>query len=168
MSIRSEARADLSAKAWRDAMDAKFFTYMNVTDYVLPLMVARRAGTIVNIVGTGGKIASPMHLPGGAANAALMLASAGLAAAWGHAGVRVNVINPAATMTERLQMSLEVESKMTGKAPEELLRLNEQRIPLRRYAKPEEVADAVLYLTAPGAAFVNGHDLLVDGGFTAR
>ena len=121
---------ELTPDKWRAAMDAKFFTYMNVMDYVLPRMVARRAGAIVNIVGTGGKIASPMHLPGGAANAALMLASAGLAAAWGSAGVRVNVINPAATMTERLQMSLEVGiASMTGKPPEELLRLNQQRIP---------------------------------------
>ena len=93
---------ELTPDKWRVAMDAKFFTYMNVMDYVLPRMVARRAGTIVNIIGTGGKIASPMHFPGGAANAALMLASAGLAAAWGHAGVRVNVINPGATMTDRV------------------------------------------------------------------
>ncbi|RVD31868.1 SDR family NAD(P)-dependent oxidoreductase, partial [Mesorhizobium sp. M4A.F.Ca.ET.020.02.1.1] len=81
---------ELTPDKWRIAMDAKFFTYMNVMDYVLPLMVQRQAGTVVNIVGTGGKVASPMHLPGGAANAALMLASAGLAAAWGPAGVGVN------------------------------------------------------------------------------
>lgn len=157
---------ELTPDKWRTAMDAKFFTYMNVTDYVLPLMVARGAGTIVNIVGTGGKIASPMHLPGGAANAALMLASAGLAAAWGHAGVRVNVINPAATMTERLQLSLEVESRMTGKSSEELLRLNEQRIPLRRYAKPEEVADAALFLASTRSSYVTGASLTMDGGLT--
>ena len=155
---------ELTPDKWRVAMDAKFFTYMNVMDYVLPRMVSRRTGAIVNIIGTGGKIASPIHLPGGAANAALMLASAGLAAAWGHAGVRVNVINPGATMTGRVQMALEAESRATGKPPEELLRQNQQRIPLGRYANPEEVADAALYLASGRASYVTGASLTLDGG----
>ncbi|MGR9167330.1 SDR family oxidoreductase (plasmid) [Rhizobium leguminosarum] len=158
--------SELTPDKWRVAMDAKFFTYMNVMDYVLPRMVARSAGAIVNIIGTGGKIASPIHIPGGAANAALMLASAGLAAAWGHAGVRVNVINPGATMTDRVQMSLEAESRVTGKAPEDLLRQNQQRIPLGRYAAPEEVADAALFLASARASYVTGASLTMDGALT--
>lgn len=157
---------ELTPDKWRIAMDAKFFTYMNVMDHLLPRMVARQAGAIVNIVGTGGKIASPIHLPGGAANAALMLASAGLAAAWGHAGVRVNVINPGATMTDRVQMSLAAESRATGKPPEELLRRNQQRIPLGRYANAEEVADAALYLGSARASYVTGASLTMDGALT--
>jgi NAD(P)-dependent dehydrogenase (short-subunit alcohol dehydrogenase family) len=158
--------AELTTEKWRIAMDAKFFTYMNVIDHVMPRMVERRAGSIVNIVGTGGKLASPMHLPGGAANAALMLASAGLAAAWGRSGVRVNVINPGATFTDRVEMSLATESRLTGRSPEELLRQNQERIPLGRYAQPEEVADAALYLSSARASYVTAASLTMDGALT--
>jgi NAD(P)-dependent dehydrogenase (short-subunit alcohol dehydrogenase family) len=158
--------SELTPDKWHVAMNAKFFTYMNVMDYALPRMVARRAGSIVNIIGTGGKIASPIHIPGGAANAALMLASAGLAAAWGHAGIRVNVINPGATMTGRVQMSLEAESRATGSSPDDILRQNIKRIPLGRYANPEEVADAALYLASARASYVTGASLTMDGGLT--
>jgi NAD(P)-dependent dehydrogenase (short-subunit alcohol dehydrogenase family) len=158
--------SELTAEKWRVAMDAKFYTYVNVIDHLLPRMVARRAGSIVNIIGTGGKIASPAHIPGGAANAALMLASAGLAAAWGHAGVRVNVINPGRTMTGRVQWALEAESRMTGLPQDELLRRGEAAVPLGRYATPEEIADAALYLSSARASYVTAASLTMDGALT--
>jgi NAD(P)-dependent dehydrogenase (short-subunit alcohol dehydrogenase family) len=135
-------------------------------DAVLKGMVARKTGAIVNIVGNGGKVANPVHIPGGAANAALMLASAGLAAAWARQGIRVNVINPATTLTERVQEGLKAESRMTGKSPEELFRQGEARIPLGRFAKPEEIANVALFLASDKASYVTGACLTMDGALT--
>ena len=70
---------ELTPAAWRAAMDAKFFTYVNAFDPLSKRMAARGGGVIVNVIGMGGKVASPTHLAGGSANAALMLATAGLA-----------------------------------------------------------------------------------------
>ena len=72
---------DLDPAAWHAAMDAKFFTYVYAIDPVINRMAARGRGVIVNVIGNGGKVASPTHIAGGAANAALMLATAGLASA---------------------------------------------------------------------------------------
>ena len=83
---RRYAPADLGPEAWHAAMDAKYFSYIHPLDAVLKRMAARGRGAVVNIVGMGGKVASPVHLPGGSANAALMLATAGLAAAFGPKG----------------------------------------------------------------------------------
>lgn len=67
-------------------------------------------------------MASPAHLAGGAANAALMLASAGLANAYGKQGVRVNTVNPSATLhTERLQEGMEVDAHIGGMTVEQAL-----------------------------------------------
>lgn len=55
---------DLSPAAWHAAMDAKFFSYIHPIDAVVKRMAARGHAAIVNIVGMGGKIASPVHLPG--------------------------------------------------------------------------------------------------------
>jgi len=159
---RRYAPADLDAAAWRDAMDAKFF--IHATDAVLKRMLDRGRGAIVNIIGMGGKIASPVHLPGGAANAALMLATVGLAAAFAPKGIRINAINPGATLTGRVQEGLKAESKMTGLTEAELLERNQARIPLGRLGTPEEVAQVALFLASDRASYVTGAIVPMDGG----
>ena len=113
---RRYAPAELDAEAWHAAMGAKYFSYIHPIDAVLRRMAARGRGAIVNIIGSGGKVANPVHLPGGAANAALMLATAGLAAAYAPQGIRINAINPGATLTGRVQEGLSAEARMTGLA----------------------------------------------------
>jgi NAD(P)-dependent dehydrogenase (short-subunit alcohol dehydrogenase family) len=161
---RRHAPDELSAQAWHDAMDAKFFSYMHPTDVVVKRMGARGRGAIVNIIGMGGKLANPIHLPGGAANAALMLATAGLAAAYGPKGVRINAINPGGTLTGRVQEGLAVEAKMTGKSAADLLAMQQAKIPLRRLGTPEEVAEVALFLASDAASYVTGAIIPMDGG----
>lgn len=158
--------AELEPSAWHEAMQAKFFTYVHVMDPVVKRMGARGTGAIVNVVGMGGKVATPTHLPGGAANAALMLASAGLAAAWGPRGVRVNAVNPTLTLTDRLAEGLAADARLRNSTPEEALRQSEARMPLGRLAKPEEVAAVVLFLASPRASYVSGAILSLDGAST--
>ncbi|MGE5090095.1 MAG: SDR family oxidoreductase [Candidatus Levyibacteriota bacterium] len=155
---------ELEPRAWHDAMDAKFFSYVHPLDAVVKRMGARGHGAIVNVVGMGGKIGQPVHIPGGAANAALMLATTGLAAAYGPKGVRINAINPGGTLTGRVREGLGAEARMTGLAPDELLARQQARIPLRRLGTPEEVAQVALFLASAQASYVTGAIVPMDGG----
>ncbi len=65
-------------------------------------MGERGSGAVVDVIGSGCKVAAVTHLFGGSANAALMLASAGLTSAYASKGARVNAVNPGLTLTERL------------------------------------------------------------------
>ena len=109
---------------------------------------------------------SPTRIPGGAANAALMLVTAGLANAYGGHGVRVNAVNPGATLTDRLKQGLEAEAKLGGVTPEEALRRATGRVPLGRLAEPDEIAAAVAFLASDRASYITGAILAMDGAAT--
>jgi len=157
---------DLTPEAWRAAMDAKYFTYVHAIDAVIKGMASRKRGVIVNVVGSGGKVASPTHIPGGAANAALMLVTAGLANAYGRHGIRVNAVNPGATLTDRLKQGMEADAKLSGVSPEEALKRATDRVPLGRLAEPDEIANAVLFLASTKASYVTGAVVAMDGAAT--
>ena len=157
---------ELTPQHWHEAMDAKFFTYIHLIDPVIKRMATRGSGVVLNIVGSGGKIAKQLHLPGGAANASLMLVSAGLAAAYGPKGIRVNAINPGTTRTERMQAGLEVEARAHQITLEEALTKASSGLPLGRVAEPEEIANAVLFLCSPKASYISGAILAMDGAVT--
>jgi NAD(P)-dependent dehydrogenase (short-subunit alcohol dehydrogenase family) len=142
---------ELTPQAWHDAMQAKYFSYK---------------GNIVNVVGNGGKVASPIHLAGGAANAALMLATAGLANAYAAQGIRVNAINPGLTRTERLKEGMAADARLQGIETEEAMKRAMAKIPMGRMAEPEEIARVVLFLASDAASYVTGINMSMDGATT--
>ena len=155
---------ELTPAAWHAGMDAKYFTYIHVIDPVVKRMAARGRGAIVNVIGGGGKIPSPTHLAGGAANAALMLATAGLAAAYAGKGVRVVGLNPGTTETGRVAEGMKAEAKRQGISEDEALRRTVKGLPLGRMPQPEEVADVVLFAASERGLLLSGANITVDAG----
>jgi NAD(P)-dependent dehydrogenase (short-subunit alcohol dehydrogenase family) len=152
---------------WAAGIENKYYPAVHAMEVIVPAMAARGGGVVVNIVGTGGKVPDPVHMPGGAANAALLLVSAAMARSWGHRGVRVNAINPGPTETDRVANSLLVRSQTSGRAIDEIRKERELAIPLGRYGKPEEVASMALFLASARAAYVTGVSIALDGGASA-
>jgi NAD(P)-dependent dehydrogenase (short-subunit alcohol dehydrogenase family) len=160
----------LDAASFKAAMDAKYFTTIYPQQVVLRQMAERikanpksQPGAVVNIVGMGGKIASDIHIAGGAANAALMLATVGLAHHYAKLGIRINAINPGATLTERVEEALALEAQREGISRDEALERSQAKVPLGRYARPEEIADVALFLASQRASYVSGAIVPMDG-----
>jgi NAD(P)-dependent dehydrogenase (short-subunit alcohol dehydrogenase family) len=160
----------LDAAAFQDTMNAKYFPYVFPQQALLKRMVARlkaepgsTPGAIVNIIGMGGKIAGDFHIAGGAANAALMLTTAGFAHYYARYGIRVNAINPGQTLTERVDHAMQLEAGRLGVSKEEALQRGQANVPLGRYAKPEEIADVALFLASSRASYVTGAIIPMDG-----
>jgi NAD(P)-dependent dehydrogenase (short-subunit alcohol dehydrogenase family) len=172
----------LDAAAFQATMDAKYFPYMFPQQAVLKRMVARvktqreldglgatsavTPGAIVNIIGMGGKVASDFHIAGGAANAALMLATAGFAHYYARYGIRVNAINPGQTLTDRVDQAMELEAARQGISKDEALARGQKNVPLGRYAQPQEVADVTLFLASARSSYVTAAMIPMDGGST--
>lgn len=155
---------ELAPAAWHAAMDAKYFTYIHAIDPAVKRMAARGAGVIVNVIGNGGKVASAVHLAGGAANAALMLATAGLATAYAPRGVRVVGLNPGLTETDRVAEGLAADARLGGISADEARARAVAKIPMGRMASAAEVADVVVFLASARASYVTGVNITMDGG----
>ena len=118
----------------------------------------QRPGAIISMASTHGMIGIPERLVYGVSKAGLIQMTRMLAIEWAGKNIRVNAIAPTTVLTESRQQMLS-DSKVRA----DML----SRIPTGRFATPEEIAAAVVYLASPGAASVTGHTLMVDGGLTA-
>jgi NAD(P)-dependent dehydrogenase (short-subunit alcohol dehydrogenase family) len=154
---------DLTPAAWRAGMDAKYFSYINVIDPVIKRMGKRNRGAVINVIGSGGKVASPTHLAGGAANAALLLATAGLAYAYASKGVRVIGVSPGVTKTERVAEGLKAEAKRANVSEEQAYQQMISRLPMGRPAEPEEIADIVVFAASERGRYLTGANISTDG-----
>ena len=118
----------------------------------------KRPGAIVSVASTHGMIGIPDRSVYGISKAGLIQMTRMLAIEWAGKNIRVNAVAPTTVLTESRQQMLS-----DPKLRADML----SRIPTGRFATPEEVAAAVVYLASPGAASVTGHTLMVDGGLTA-
>jgi hypothetical protein len=110
------------------------------------------------------RLASAYFLPEGPlANAALLLASAGLATAYAKQGIRVTAVSPGPTLTERLNTGITNDARVANISKETAIARMVERIPMGRIASPEEVADAVVFLASSRASYITGVNIMMDG-----
>jgi 3-hydroxybutyrate dehydrogenase len=137
---------------------------IHASQAVLPGMVARGFGRIVNVASTAGLRGYPYVSAYCAAKHALVGLTRALAAETATRGVTVNAVCPGYTDTDIVRDSIDRVVEKTGRAPTDVLAEYLDDTPIGRLIRPEEVAAAVLYLCSEEAAAVSGTTLAVAGG----
>lgn len=148
---------DLSLDAWDKTIAINLKGTFLVSQAAGRAMIkAGRGGKIINLASQAGTVAIDQHVAYCASKFGVIGLSKTLAAEWGKHGITVNTISPTVVLTELGKKAWD------GPRGEAL----KQRIPSGRFALPEEIAAAAVFLASNGADMINGADLLVDGGYT--
>ena len=147
---------DFPLETWDKTMAVNLRGAFLVARAFAPGMLARGQGRIVNLASQAAVIGIEGHVAYCASKAGVIGMTNCMALEWGPRGVTVNAISPTV---------VETELGLTGWAGEKGERAR-AAIPTRRFAKPAEIACAIMYVASREAAMVNGANLLIDGGYT--
>jgi len=158
--------ASLGDDDWQRAFDLNLMSAVRLTRGVLPGMIDRRWGRIVNITSTSVK----QPIDGLMLSNAMRMAVAGFAKTLsnevGPHGITVNTVAPGFTDTGRLNQIAESTATREETTIERVQERWREEVPLRRIGRAEEIAAAVLFLASEAGSYVNGVVLTVDGGRT--
>lgn len=146
---------DLTEADFDRVMSVNLKSALFMTQAVAPGMIARRAGTIINLSSVNAVLAIPNQIPYAVSKGALKQLTNVTALALAPYGIRVNAIGPGTIMTPLAR------SIITDKAAEERVL---SRTPLGRYGEPEEVAGVAAFLASDDSSYLTGQTIYPDGG----
>ena len=157
--IRRASVVETSEEEWDQVMGVNVKSVFLLSKYAIPRMIEAGGGVIINTASGWGLVGGRDAASYCASKGAVVLLTKAMALDHGAQNIRVNCICPGDTDTPMLRN----EAKQLGKPEEEFLAESAQR-PLQRIGRPEEIAQAALYLASDASSFVTGIALVVDGG----
>lgn len=149
--------AEIDLAAWSRQIDVNLTGYLRCARLFGKSMKAGGAGSIVHVASIAGSNPQPFSGAYSSTKAAILMLSRQLAFEWGPHGIRSNVISPGLIHTPLTELYY---------ADAQIRQQREDAVPLRRIGAPEDIANAVVFLVSDRSSYVNGAEMVVDGGFT--
>lgn len=156
--VELQAAENLSENNWDKTLSINLKSAFMVCQVVGRHMLGRGEGRIINLASQAGLVALDKHLAYCVSKAGVISLTKSLALEWSPRGININAISPTVVLTELGKKA------WSGEVGEVM----KQKIPTRRFALPEEVAMAALYLAGEGAGMITGENLVIDGGYTIQ
>ncbi len=138
----------------KEVFEINFFSQMLLTQYISKIMTRQKSGSIVNISSSAAIEGNEGRTAYGASKAAMICSTKVMAKELAQHNIRVNAIAPGLTETDMMRES----------TPEDALETTLQRTCMKRVGRPEEIANAVLFLSSELSTYITGQVLRVDGG----
>ncbi|AWB93233.1 SDR family NAD(P)-dependent oxidoreductase [Aeromicrobium chenweiae] len=151
---------EVEEQRWRDVIELNLHASFRLTRAVLPDMMRREYGRIVNIASMNGMTGFRRSSDYAVSKAGLIALTRSLAADYGRHGITANAVAPGVVMTPLAE-------RMLASRPQWYTRANIELKPIARTGETADVAAAVAYLASDEAGYVTGQTLAVDGGLTA-
>lgn len=149
----------------KEQLETKLFGFLRAIRLVYPMMKAQRWGRIVNLIGGAGKEPDPYMFGSGITNSGLLNITKSLSTEFGEDNVLVNAICPGWVATNLWQRNAQgLQQELGVKSEEEARRLAARKNSLNRFGKPEELANAIVFLCSERASYITGVSLNLDGG----
>lgn len=155
---------DLSDEDWDHVMAVNLRAVFIASRYAAREMIKHKAGRIISISSTAGKMGAPGQGAYCASKAGVIALTQVLAIELGPHGITANAICPGNTETDMMKSVLTFRAKSRGLTYEELTKGILEKTPLGRFGQPEDIAHTVTFLASPGAAYISGQAINVCGG----
>jgi len=157
--------AVMTDEGLKEQLETKLFGFLRAIRLVYPQMKARRWGRIVNLIGGAGKEPDPYMFGSGITNSGLLNITKSLSTEFGEDNVLVNAVCPGWVATNLWQRNAQgLQEELGVKSEEEARRLAARKNSLGRFGKPEELANAIVFLCSERASYITGVSLNLDGG----
>jgi 3-oxoacyl-[acyl-carrier protein] reductase len=154
----------LDEAAWQKAIDLSLMSHVRLIQAALPYLRLSKAASVLTITSYSVKQPIPNLVLSNSIRAATVGLTKSLALELGSAGIRFNSILPSWTETERVNELMKSRAAQNRTTPEQEIARQAQESVLGRMARPEEFANAAVFLVSPAASYLTGVMLTVDGG----